>query len=193
MSGGKRNHEDVSDTMALVQAACKVLAITANQGYLILCLSSKLMSGVTYHPLPAPSSVPKLLQAARSRAGRLRNGRALVCVLTTTGTDLRVSSGTTSDTAPSPTESLTISAAGRRGPNSLRTAGGPKTHVSECRHSDRWYRSGRLHRFARSFAGCSGRQIVRAANDGIGHHLFCRTRSTKPEGLPLWNVVLVHA
>ena len=29
MSGGKRNHEDVSDTMALVQAACKVLAITA--------------------------------------------------------------------------------------------------------------------------------------------------------------------
>ena len=40
MSGGKRNHEDVSDTMALVQAACKVLAITANQGYLILCLSS---------------------------------------------------------------------------------------------------------------------------------------------------------
>ena len=29
MSGGKRNHEEVSDTMALVQAACKVLAITA--------------------------------------------------------------------------------------------------------------------------------------------------------------------
>ena len=29
MSGGKRNLEDVSDTMALVQAACKVLAITA--------------------------------------------------------------------------------------------------------------------------------------------------------------------
>ena len=29
MSGGKRNHEDVSDTMALVQAACQVLAITA--------------------------------------------------------------------------------------------------------------------------------------------------------------------
>ena len=29
MSGGERNHEDVSDTMALVQAACKVLAITA--------------------------------------------------------------------------------------------------------------------------------------------------------------------
>ena len=28
MSGGKRNHEDVSDTMALVQAACQVLAIT---------------------------------------------------------------------------------------------------------------------------------------------------------------------
>ena len=27
MSGGKRNHEDVSDTMALVQAACKVLAV----------------------------------------------------------------------------------------------------------------------------------------------------------------------
>ena len=29
MSGGKRKNEDVSDTMALVQAACKVLAITA--------------------------------------------------------------------------------------------------------------------------------------------------------------------
>jgi len=28
-SGGKRNHEEVSDTMALVQAACKVLAITS--------------------------------------------------------------------------------------------------------------------------------------------------------------------
>ena len=29
MSGGKRKNEEVSDTMALVQAACKVLAITA--------------------------------------------------------------------------------------------------------------------------------------------------------------------
>ena len=29
MSGGKRKNEDVSDTMAMVQAACKVLAITA--------------------------------------------------------------------------------------------------------------------------------------------------------------------
>ena len=28
MSGGKRNHEDLSDMMALVEAACKVLAIT---------------------------------------------------------------------------------------------------------------------------------------------------------------------
>ena len=29
MSGGKRNHEDLSDMMALVEAACKVLANTA--------------------------------------------------------------------------------------------------------------------------------------------------------------------
>lgn len=29
MSGGKRKNEDVSDTMAMVQAACQVLAITA--------------------------------------------------------------------------------------------------------------------------------------------------------------------
>ena len=29
MSGGKRNHEDLSDMMALVEAACKVPAISA--------------------------------------------------------------------------------------------------------------------------------------------------------------------
>ena len=29
MSGGKRNHEDLSDMMALVEAACKVPASTA--------------------------------------------------------------------------------------------------------------------------------------------------------------------
>ena len=29
MSGGKRNHEDLSDMMALVEAACKVPAIRA--------------------------------------------------------------------------------------------------------------------------------------------------------------------
>ena len=29
MSGGKRNHDDLSDMMALVEAACKVPAITA--------------------------------------------------------------------------------------------------------------------------------------------------------------------
>ena len=29
MRGGKRNHEDLSDMMALVEAACKVPAITA--------------------------------------------------------------------------------------------------------------------------------------------------------------------
>ena len=29
MSGGKRNHDDLSDMVALVEAACKVPAITA--------------------------------------------------------------------------------------------------------------------------------------------------------------------
>ena len=31
MSGGKRNHEDLSDMMALVEAACKVPAISARR------------------------------------------------------------------------------------------------------------------------------------------------------------------
>ena len=137
----------------------------------------------------------QLIPTTPQRASRttLRNGRALVCVLTAAGTDLCVSSGIASGTSSSPAESHTISAAGRRGPKSLRTAGGPKTHGAECRHSARWSRSSRLHRFARSTTGCSRPQIVRAANDGIGHHFFLRTRSAKPKGLLVWNVVLMHA
>ena len=136
-------------------------------------------------------SSSRLLRSASRTT--LRNGRALVCVLTAAGTDLCVSSGIASGTSSSPAESHTISAAGRRGPKSLRTAGGPKTHGAECRHSARWSRSSRLHRFARSTTGCSRPQIVRAANDGIGHHFFLRTRSAKPKGLLVWNVVLMHA
>ena len=36
MSGGKRNHEDLSDLMALVEAACKVPAISARQRPIVL-------------------------------------------------------------------------------------------------------------------------------------------------------------
>jgi hypothetical protein len=54
MSGGKRNHEDVSDTMALVQAACKVLAITADRSHTSDTVGSRCGQRSELRPSPVP-------------------------------------------------------------------------------------------------------------------------------------------
>ena len=45
MSGGKRNHEDLSDMMALVEAACQAPAEWVPRSFLTLCEPHKVALG----------------------------------------------------------------------------------------------------------------------------------------------------
>ena len=69
MSGGKRNHEDVSDTMALVQAACKVLAITARP-----------LAHVRHRRQPVRSAIGAAAEPRANGAERNESRERLLCV-----------------------------------------------------------------------------------------------------------------
>ena len=69
MSGGKRNHEDVSDTMALVQAACQVLAITARP-----------FAHFRHRRQPVRSAIGAVAKPRANGAGRHVNRERLLCV-----------------------------------------------------------------------------------------------------------------
>jgi len=69
MSGGKRNHEDVSDTMALVQAACKVLATTARP-----------LAHVRHRRQPVRSAIGAAAEPRANGAERHVSRERLLCV-----------------------------------------------------------------------------------------------------------------